>query len=65
MKKIKKFERGCKEIPITNARDLYESLRGRRNVIIYVKGNFELDEFLLFQVNSRGIELRNVDEDNE
>lgn len=62
---IPRLHRGSKENPITNIFDLSNAMIGRKNTIIYIKGNFELNEKILFEINVRNIELKNVGDSNE
>lgn len=59
---IKRLYKGSKENPITNEIDLINCMIGRINTIIYVKGNFTLDIRTIFDIQTRNIELRYIDE---
>lgn len=60
---IPRFCMGSKEKPVTNGIDLLNTMRGRKNTIIYAKGNFELNEHILFDIHIRNIELINIEEE--
>lgn len=61
---IPRLYKGSKENPITNIFDLSNAMIGRKNTIIYVKGSFELNERLLFEIEVRNIELINIEGDS-
>lgn len=61
-KEIPSIYRGSKNKPVTTTRDLMTTMVGRKDIVIYVKYEFTLNERILAELKIRNIELKKVDD---